>query len=516
MSDFDDIVIGSGFGGALAAYPLVRAGRRVLMLERGDWVRRGPENWSAGGAGIVTPAFSRETPYDIIASGKRYDSGSYSCVGGQSVFFGAAAYRFRASDFEDAPDVVADSGAEWPFGYDELEPYYCMAEWLLGVAGDDDGDVTAPRRSLPFPHRAPELLPSAERISAAAQRLGMTPAKIPLAISFASSRTAPGCRRCATCDGYACAVEAKNDLATTLIPELVFRGLVLRPNTVCTRLVRRGARITSVHCVHRITGQRERFTADRIVLAAGALATPHLLLASDLASSNPAGDHVGRLLTRHRNAVVLGVFAPQPNPSRAFDKQVAVMNFYRTGSIQQWTPPEGVVRAYLSPLLGMPAALVLSYSLGLMVMAEDQPQLANGVALDRRRHDRFGLPHLRVRHRYSARDDAAARVLVRQARRILREAGALFTFVRRVHTLSHALGTVRMGTYERRSPLDGDGRFRGIENLWVTDGSALPRAAAVNPSLTIAANALRVGVRLAGAPLVSPTKGHAARRELHA
>jgi choline dehydrogenase-like flavoprotein len=132
------------------------------------------------------------------------------------------------------------------------------------------------------------------------------------------------------------------------------------------------------------------------------------------------------------------------------------------------------------------------------------------VTIDPRATDRFGLPVLHVRHRYSARDEAAAATLAGHAKRVLRASGARFTFVRPITTLTHALGTVRMGPDPRSAPLDEDGRFRGLDNLYVADASALPRAASVNPSLTIAANALRVGSRLAGAvPVARAGRRHA-------
>jgi choline dehydrogenase-like flavoprotein len=120
------------------------------------------------------------------------------------------------------------------------------------------------------------------------------------------------------------------------------------------------------------------------------------------------------------------------------------------------------------------------------------------VTIDASTRDQFGLPTLRVRHAYTARDNAAASALIGQAKRILRAAGARFTWVHPIDTFSHALGTVRMGPDESTSPLDADGRYRGLDNLHVVDGSALPRSAGVNPSLTIAANALRVGALLGG------------------
>jgi choline dehydrogenase-like flavoprotein len=150
------------------------------------------------------------------------------------------------------------------------------------------------------------------------------------------------------------------------------------------------------------------------------------------------------------------------------------------------------VRAYLPMPLRTPAALFLSHASGLLVIAEDQPRAGNGVTIDWSVTDRFGMPKLSVRHAYTARDERVARRLIIVAKRVLREAGARFTLVHPIETWSHALGTVRMGRDERTSPVDEHGRYRGLENLYVVDGSALPRSASLNPSLTISANALRV------------------------
>jgi choline dehydrogenase-like flavoprotein len=507
---WDAIVVGSGFGGAMAAHALVSEGHRVLMLERGGWVARGPENWGARGAGLVTPYYTMESPYEVSAGWRRYRAGSWQCVGGQSVFYGGASYRFRECDFEPDADIVGNSGAEWPFRYTDLEPFYAHAERLLGVAGETGSDVTEPPRSAPYPQHTAPLSRTAQAVADAARRLGLTPSRIPLAISYEAREDRRACVRCGNCDGYACAAEAKNDLATAIIPRLIRQGMTLRPNTVCVRLVREGRRITGVDCVDRITGERTRVVARCVVLAAGALATPRLVLASNLASLNPAGTAVGRYLTRHRNAVVFGVYARQPNPERAFDQQVAIMDFYlgdsaaeqprgRLGSIQQMTPPVGLVRAYVSRLVRCPAAVLLSHSSGLLVIAEDQPRRENGVTVDWSVVDRFGMPRLLVQHEYTDRDEAAAAVLIRHARRVLRETGALFTWVRPIETFSHALGTVRMGADASTAPLDVDGRYRGLDNLYIADGSTLPRSAGVNPSLTIAANALRIGARIAQA-----------------
>lgn len=519
---WDAIIIGSGFGGALAARPLVLAGQRVLMLERGGWVSRGPENWSDAGTGLLTPHFDKETPYHVTARRRRYLDGAWHCVGGQSVFYGGATFRFRERDFEPDAEIVGDSGASWPFGYATLEPFYTEAERLFGVAGLTGVDPTEPWRSAAYPNPPVSLAPSAQRITDAALHLGLTPFRIPLAISY-EEESGRACRRCGTCDGYACAAEAKNDVATGIIPALMRAGMTLRTNTVCVRLLRAGSRITGVEYVDRGTDQRGRATAHRVILAAGALATPHLLLASDLAVVSSAPRAVGRYLIRHRNGVVLGLFLQPPNDEPTFDKQVAIHDFYfghpaisappgKLGGIQQLTPPAGLVRAYMPWLLRAPAAFVVSRCCGLLVMAEDQPQRDNGVSIDPRHPDRFGLPRLHVSHRHTARDELAAAALIAQAKRVLKAAGARLTFVHEIETFSHALGTVRMGTDPRTAPLDADGRFRGLDNLYVVDGSALPRSSGVNPSLTIAANALRIGTLLAEAPIQRSLK----RAESHA
>jgi choline dehydrogenase-like flavoprotein len=495
LKAWDAIVVGSGFGGSMTAHVLVNAGYRVLMIERGSWVGRHGDDPDAGRPGLQTRHYVTESAYDVRAGRKHYTAGSWSCVGGPSIFYGGASYRFRRDDFGPHPDLVGSSGAEWPFGYDELEPYYCTAERMLHVAGEARHG-SEPPRSQPYPQRPAPLAPSSASIFEAARRLGMQPSRIPLAITYADPERA--CRRCGKCDGFACPTSSKNDLATNVIPDLVRQGMELRANTVCVSLERSGSRITAVHCVDRATGRRERLSAETIIVAAGALATPHLLLASGVAAVNPAADAIGRYLMRHRNAVVFGAFRHRPNPRDEFDKHVAILDFYReAGCIQQLTPAEALVRAYLPRPLRIPAALFLRYASGLLVIAEDQPRPENRVTVDESRRDRFGLPQLRVRHAYTPRDETAARLLVRHARRVLREAGARFTLVRGIETWSHALGTVRMGLDPHTSPLDGAGRFRGVDNLYVVDGSALPRSAGVNPSLTIAANALRVASLIA-------------------
>jgi choline dehydrogenase-like flavoprotein len=126
-------------------------------------------------------------------------------------------------------------------------------------------------------------------------------------------------------------------------------------------------------------------------------------------------------------------------------------------------------------------------------MAEDQPQESNCLGVDWDDCDEFGLPRLTIEHHYTARDCAARDALIGKARSILRRAGAPLTYVHEIKTFSHAVGTVRFGDDPQTSVLDESCRFRGLPNLYVSDASFMPTSAGLNPSLTISANALRVG-----------------------
>ena len=216
------------------------------MLERGDWVPRGAENWSPTGSVDLTPFYSHEAPYRVSAGGNRPAMGSYSCVGGPSVFFGGVSIRFREGDFAVDPDIVGSSGAAWPIDYDDLEPWYARAEALLGVAGEDAVDPTEPRRSGPYPYPPAELSDTSRRIARSASHLGMSPFRLPLAINYSARDGRQGCIGCTTCDTFACAIGAKNDLATTVLPDLVEAGLDLRPNAIATRLATSGSRVEAV------------------------------------------------------------------------------------------------------------------------------------------------------------------------------------------------------------------------------------------------------------------------------
>ena len=433
----------------MVAHELVHAGYRVLMLERGSWVPRGPHNWAPESTVELSPFYSFDSSHLLVDEGRRV--GSIWAVGGPSVFYGGVALRFRERDFQGDPAIVGDSEARWPYTYADLEPYYASAEAILQVAGEAGSDPIEPPRSSCYPGRLGGLSPVSRRLSEAARDLSLRPFRLPLAINYGNDGRRSGCIACGTCDTFACAIEAKNDVATAVLQGLMRDGLELREDTVVTGFVERGARITAVECCDRRTGRRYRETARLFVLSAGALGSPHLLLASDLPRLNPGGHTVGHYLMRHCSAIAFGYFRSVPEDRMQFHKQLAIHDLYfghttvrsptgKLGSIQQvQTPPVALVRTTLRWPLGRLAGSGVSHTMGLLALAEDQPRYRNHVTIDRKHPDAFGLTQLVIRYTHSARDRRARRTLVAMAKRILRRAGALFCYVHEIRTFSHAV-----------------------------------------------------------------------------
>jgi choline dehydrogenase-like flavoprotein len=354
-------------------------------------------------------------------------------------------------------------------------------------------------------------------MAAAARSLGLHPFRLPLAINFVPDGNGrPRCIQCHTCDTFACAIGAKNDLATVVISDLVARGMELRVETAVTQLHREGTRVAGVACRDRRSGERYDVTADHVILAAGALGTPHILLASGLDELSPCPDLVGRYLVRHCAGIVFGAHRRVRRHEGIFHKQIGINDYYlgdphagrrkikgKLGNIQQTqTPHIGTVVGETGAAVGAVLSPLVRRATGLLVIAEDRPRYENRVHVAENTGAPAGSPGgydrpLVVEHRYDDRDLASRKRLYARAKQIHRAAGAHLTYVHTINTFSHALGTVRMGPDPARAPLDGSGHFRGADNLWVSDGSALPTAGGLNPSLTIGANALRVGTILA-------------------
>jgi choline dehydrogenase-like flavoprotein len=492
---FDVIVVGSGFGGGAAAYALSRAGRDVLLVERGGWPHRDETDWN-GRAILLDQRYRGDTPLLVQQGGadRPVEVFPNEVVGGNSVFFGGASLRLRVSDFE-----------RWPIGYADLEPYYGAAEALLEVHGRAGADPCEPPRTTDYAFAPPDLTAPAQRIYDAARALDLRPFQMPVAINHRGSRE-PRCINCVTCDGFPCRIGAKNDVTQTALKEADERHLTILARVLASRLVVEAGQVTGVEAVDRDSGRRLILQGRRVLLAAGAIATPALMLRSGLGALDASG-MLGRNLMRHCNAMLGFVFPFKTNPEAVNHKQICITDFYEQtrasdgtalGIIQDMCmPPPDVVRALGPPGFRWAAFASAEHIQTLLCIAEDDAQADNRVTLSPDRTDTFGLPLTVVTHNYSAGDVRRRDVLVERARKILRRAGGLVGKVRLIDSFSHAVGTARIAAAPADGVLDPSCRFWGLTNLHVVDGSFMPSSGGVNPSLTITANALRVAAALA-------------------
>jgi len=496
---YDVVIIGSGVGGGAVALQLAGSGARVLILERGPVLPREPQNWDAESVFVDLRYRSPET---WTSGERRFRPGQYYYVGGHTKFYGAAMFRFRERDFEAVEHEDGVSPA-WPIRYADLAPYYDDAERLFGVHGTAGLDPTEPARSGPYPHAA---IPHEPVIADVAGRLaaqGLHPFPMPAAVDFGAGGT---CRRCGTCDAFPCRVDAKGDAEMCLVrPALRQPNVQLRSEVMVERLVTddSGRRIVAAEVVER--GVRGRIEGDLFVLSAGAINSAALLQRS-ATPRHPKGlanssDVVGRHFMNHNCTGLMAVNPFKRNDTK-FPKTLAINDYYFGDAEDDGKgPPLGnlqLLGKLREPMLRgamprwMPRAVsraMTARSVDWYVMSEDLPHPESTVRLNN-----DGSIDLRW-HRTNMN---AHRRWVRKASTILRKAGFPIVLAKPfdMTTPSHQCGTVRFGSDPATSALDPLCKAWDHENLYVVDAGFFPSSAAVNPALTIAAQALRVGRHL--------------------
>ena len=489
--DADVVVVGSGMGGGTTAWALAQRGVDVLVLERGERLPREPENWSPEAVFLDRRYKPAETWED--GHGRSFRPGVHYVVGGNTKVYGASLPRFRVSDFEEVAHLEGVSPA-WPFRYDDLERYYGEAERLYAVHGTTGEDPTEPWRSTPYPYAA---LPHEPYVAALADRLraaGVRPSSTAIGVDL---RPGGSCVRCATCDGFPCRLGAKSDAEVCAIdPALATGSARLATGVRVERLVTDGSGRRVTHAVGIGPSGPVTVHARRFVVSAGAANSAALLMGS-ASSEHPDGlaNSSGRLGTSfmmHNNAHIAAIDVDGRNDV-VFQKTLAVTDWYEDGgdghplgSLQTIGKVQGVMMkswATRVPLRVLEA--IARRSVEWLVMAEDLPDPANRVTLT---------ASGRIRTSRVARGTRQHALLLRRAKRLMRSAGydAVATQPFDISMNSHMCGTVVAGTDARSSVLDGHCKAHDLTNLWVVDAGFFPSSAAMNPALTIAAQALRV------------------------
>lgn len=572
---YDAIVIGTGAGGGTLALHLARAGKKILILERGPFMPQEKLNWDTSAVFLDNRYHTKEVWQD--KDGKDLHPQQAYFVGGQTKVYGAAMFRMRAEDF----GVIQHEGGvspAWPITYADLEPYYTQAEELFHVHGDlgtapivaggygSSFDPTEPFHSKKYPYPAFSNEPRMQMIEDAVRRSGVHTFPIPLGLKRDEADPLKSkCVRCDTCDGYPCLVHAKSDSDVNCIREILdLPNVTLMTNTRVTRLLTNasGTAVTEVEVVHSGTsktyggaavdspdaslrGKTATYSAGLFAVCAGAVNSAVILLAS-ANEKHPGGlangsDQVGRNFMYHQADALLALTTDKNND--AYTKTWGTNDFYLKDTDPSYPFPLGQVQPVGSfhhemmkgdapPLTpGFVLETMKQHAVPWWLTTEDLPDPENRVTLHNatptsvvsEQPGQAG-PHgsgdtVRVNETEMVNDHAPHRIKLsytpnnvksfdRLKERwvdVLKKSGHADThiplhayFKKRIpiEGVGHQNGTCRMGTDPLSSVLDMHCKAHEIDNLYVVDASCFVSASAVNPSLTIIANAIRVAEHL--------------------
>lgn len=488
------VIVGSGMGGGSLAWGLARRGIDTLVIERGDFLPREPENWSADA--VFTRRRYKPSETWVDDHGSAFSPGVHYVVGGNTKVYGASMPRLRERDFArtEYPNGISP---QWPFGYADLEPYYGQAESLYRVHGRSGEDPSEPWRSQPYPYPA---LPHEPYVAELAERLraqGLHPSATSMGVDL---QPGGACIRCGTCDGFPCRIGAKSDAETCALGPALAGGHA--------RLLT-GIRIDRVETdgtdrVTRLIGDRDgepvEITGGHFVLSAGAVNSAVILLRSRSdrwpdGVANSTG-LVGRNYMVHNNTHWAAV-DPRRRNDIVFQKTLAVNDFYDDlgdghpgGTIQLIGKVQGSMMKTHATKAPLPLLnRIAGRSLEGLVMSEDTPSPANRVTLDREG---------RIRITWQRTNYDRHELLLEKAKGVLRRAGYVAVFEQRfsIDMNSHMCGTAVAGHDRSTSVLDAHCRAHEVRNLYVVDSSFFPSSGAQNPALTIGAQALRVAAEV--------------------
>jgi choline dehydrogenase-like flavoprotein len=509
---YDVIIIGSGAGGGTLARTLAPTGKRILILERGDWLKREALNWDAKAVFVDNRYISPDTWFD--RDGKPFQPQVHYFVGGATKMYGAALYRLRREDFGELREHDGVSPA-WPIGYEEMEPFYTKAEQMYQVHGLRGADPTEPPASAPYPHPPVSNEPRIQQLFDDLNAAGFHPFPAPCGIMLDEQHMEDSrCIRCQTCDGFPCLVHAKSDAEVLGVrPALQSPNVTLLRNSKVLRLNTSPTGRSVKEVVVERDRTTETFVGDVVVVSCGATNSAKLLLMS-ANEKHPNGlancsDQVGRNYMYHNSLAVLAI-SKEPNLT-FFQKTIALNDFYfgmdgfefPMGSIQMVGKSVGEMYKGEKPLETKLAPLALlndlaRHAVDFWLTTEDLPDPNNRVSVDRQGNITLSYtPNNREpQQRLYEKLKAMLRHLGMHPDHLIPRSAYLKTDIP-IAGVAHQAGTCRFGTDARSSVLDINCKAHELDNLYVVDTSFFVSIGAVNPGLTAMANAIRVGEHLA-------------------
>jgi choline dehydrogenase-like flavoprotein len=512
MDAYDVIIIGTGAGGGTLARHLAPSGKRILLLERGDWLPREPANWLAQDVFVDNRYVSPDTWYD--ESGKPFQPQVHYFVGGATKLYGAALYRLRKEDFGELRHHDGISPA-WPISYEDIESYYTLAEQLYEVHGIHGEDPTDPPASADYPFPPVSHEPRIQQLSDDLGAAGYHPFHAPCGIRLNEANMPyTVCVRCQNCDGFPCAVHGKADAEVLGVrPALEHPNVTLLTNARAVKLETSPSGTAVTEVVVERGGKTERYSGDVVVAACGAANTAQLLLLSanekhpnGLANSS---DQVGRNYMFHNSQAVLAL-SKDENPT-IFQKTLGLNDFYFAngefeyplGNIQMVGKSQAPMfrgekpgETKLAPHWSLER--VAKHAIDFWLSTEDLPLPENRVTLDGDNGN--------VTLSYTPSNETPKHELYKQLHSMLTKLHMepdhlfhRFAYLKNdipVAGCAHQAGTCRMGSDAAASVVNADCRAHELDNLYVVDTSVFPSIGAVNPALTAMANSLRVGDHL--------------------